>query len=191
VIDSLFKYLRLSPHDQSQYQYPTEKQRAQNYAHSLVSPFLLVNAMAFGAVAQWQDTPGGWGQGWEAYGKRVGSHVASMVVYRSLLYGGEVVRKEDNRYFRSGKTGFWPRVGYAVRSSVSARTPDGHQRISVSQIGAVAGAAFISRSWQPASNSSASDGATACGVAFGSHMGFAVFKEFLPDFLRWIHLQPR
>jgi hypothetical protein len=88
---------------------------------------------------------------------------------------------EDNRYFGSREHGFGRRILYAVKRSVLARKDDGTSRISISQIGSTAGAAFISRLWQPSTNNSAGDGAVSFGISMASNAGLNVMREFLPD----------
>lgn len=65
-----------------------------------------------------------------------------------------------------------------------ARGNDGHQHISISEIGSLAGSSFLSRLWQPSTNSSAGDGATSFGIAMGVNAGMSVLREFLPDLTR-------
>jgi hypothetical protein len=67
-----------------------------------------------------------------------------------------------------------------------ARHDDGSRHFSVSQVGGVAAGAFLSRLWQPPSQSSAGDGAVSFGITMGSNIGFSVAKEFLPDLGRAI-----
>jgi hypothetical protein len=65
-----------------------------------------------------------------------------------------------------------------------ARSDNGSQHISVSEIGSIAGAAFLSRTWQPAANNSASDGLTSFTFGLCSNAGLNVVREFLPDLTR-------
>src|SRR5207302_10877434 len=107
-------------------------------------------------------------------------------IQRTVTFALGSVLNEDNRYFNSGKQGFWPRTGYALTSGILARHDDGSRHISISQLGGVAAAAFLSRLWQPPSQSSAGDGAVSFGVTMASNMGFSVVKEVLPDLGRAI-----
>jgi len=93
---------------------------------------------------------------------------------------------EDNRYFNSGKKGFWPRVGYALCSAVLARHDDGSRNISISQLSGVAAGAFVARLWLPPSQNSAKDGAVSFGITMGSNAAFSIVKEFIPDLGRAI-----
>jgi hypothetical protein len=56
-----------------------------------------------------------------------------------------------------------------------------------SHLAGVAGAAFISESWQPPSRNSAGDAAVRFGVTMGADMSLSVFKEFLPEIVSLFH----
>jgi hypothetical protein len=99
---------------------------------------------------------------------------------------GEDILHEDNFYYGSGEHGFWKRTKYAVKSSVLARGADGTQHFSISQVGSTAGAAFISRLWQPRSQDTAADGAKSFGISLATNAGVNVLREFLPDVARHI-----
>jgi hypothetical protein len=103
-----------------------------------------------------------------------------------VTFGLGSVLHEDNRYFNSGKKGFWSRTGYAVASGILARHDDGTRHLSISQLGGVAAGAFVSRTWQPPSQHSLGDGGISFGITMASNMGFSVVKEFLPDIGRAI-----
>jgi hypothetical protein len=98
-----------------------------------------------------------------------------------VTFGLGSLLHEDNRYFNSGKRGFWSRVGYSVASGVLARHDDGTRHLSISQLGGVAAGAFLSRTWQPPSQHSVGNGAVSFGISMASNVGFGVVKEFLPD----------
>src|SRR6266566_83115 len=102
-------------------------------------------------------------------------------VTRTLRWGGEAALHEDNRYFQSGKHGVWTRTKYALVSSVVARHDNGKQYFSFSRLGSSAGAAFLSRTWQPGSDNSEADGARSFGISMGTNAGMNVFREFMPD----------
>jgi hypothetical protein len=91
---------------------------------------------------------------------------------------------EDNRYFGSGKHGFWPRLEYAIASSVLARHDNGKLYLSISQLSSVAAGAFVARLWLPPSQSSARDAAASFGITMGSNAAFSVVKALLPDLFR-------
>ena len=120
------------------------------------------------------------------YGKRFANILGQYTIQRTVTFGLSSAFHEDNRYFNSGQHGFWRRTAYSMASGILARHDDGSRHISVSQLGGVAAAAFLSRTWQPPSTSSAGDGAVSFGITMASNMGFGVVKEFLPDIGRAI-----
>ncbi|HUI80222.1 MAG TPA: hypothetical protein VLY24_19990 [Bryobacteraceae bacterium] len=181
---SLFYFLVMSGKTQDQFQPLTQGGRAAAYAKGLFSPFHFLTAAGSAAISQWKDVPAAWGQGGEGFGLRFGNYFAKQTVQRTLRWWGEAALHEDNRYFGSGEHGVWRRTKYAVVSSVLARHDDGRQYFSFSQLGSTAGAAFISRLWQPSTNSSAGDGATSFGISMATNAGLNVLREFLPDMLR-------
>jgi len=165
----------------------TRYERLGNYVSGLASYESILTAAAVGGISQATNTPKEWGGGAEAYGERVGNVFAQHVIRDTLEYGASAVLHEDNRYFVSGETGFLRRTKYAVMSTFLARHDNGNRFISFSRIGGSAGAAFISREWQPRSTTSAGDGAVAFGLNMGAQVGFNVFREFWPDMKRRFH----
>jgi hypothetical protein len=67
-----------------------------------------------------------------------------------------------------------------VKSTFLARRDDGSRRISYSRIVAFAGAALISRLWQPRSTNSLHSAALNFGTSMGVAAGFDVAREFWP-----------
>jgi hypothetical protein len=177
----LFYFLNVSGRTQADFEPLTASEKARFYAKGLLSPFHFLTAAASAGVAQWEDVPPAWGQEAGGYARRFGNYVAKQVTQRTLRLAGEELLHEDNRYFASGERGFGRRVLYAIERSVLARKDDGTSRISISQIGSTAGAAFISRLWQPATNGSAGDGAVSFGFGMAANAGINVVREFMPD----------
>ena len=165
----------------------TRSERFANYATSLADPGSILSAAASAGIRQATNSPKEWGGGAEAYGDRIGSAFAQHVIQNTLMAGSAFALHEDNRYFASGQSGFLRRVKYAVRGTLMARHDDGHQSLSFSRIGGTAGAAFISRIWQPPSATTAGDGAVSFGISMGSQAGFNIFREFWPDMKRRFH----
>jgi hypothetical protein len=181
VGSSLFYFLNMSGKSQSDFAPLTARQKFHFYAKGLFGPFMFATAAASAGLAQVQDVPSGWGQGAEGYGQRFGNYYGKQAVQRTLRLAGEVALREDNRYFTSGEHGLGRRIVYALESSVMARKNDGTRHISISEVGSIAGASFISRLWQPSTNNSAGDGAVSFGVGMGLNAGINVVREFLPD----------
>jgi hypothetical protein len=184
-LDYLFNYLNMAGTETAaQFKPLSQSERNQLYFKSMVNPFTFVKVGFSAGLDQWNDKPREWHQGASAYGQRFANILGQHAVQKTATYGLSSLLHEDNRYFNSGKRGVWPRVGYALSSSVLARHDDGSRRISISQIGGTAAGAFVARAWLPPSQSSAGDGAVSFGITMGTNAGFGIVKEFLPDLVR-------
>jgi len=161
----------------------TQDERTALYLRSLVNPWGFAKAAASGGLDQWHDKPKEWGQGWGPYGQRVANIEGQYLVQKTVTYLISSPLHEDNRYFGSGKHGLWPRLGYALASSVLARHDNGKLYFSASQLGGVAAGAFVARLWLPPSQSSAGDAANSFGITMCTNAAVSVVKEFLPDIL--------
>ena len=185
ILAPVFDYLNMAgAHTAADFQPLNQDERNRSYAKSLINPIMYFKAGFSGAIDHANDKPYEWGQGAGAYGKRVANITGQYGIQRTVTFGVASLLHEDNRYFGSGKKGFWPRTGYAISSSVLARHDNGRRYPSVSLIGGFAAAAFISRSWQPPSTHSASEGAKSFGYSMGYNVLACTVKEFLPSLLR-------
>jgi hypothetical protein len=186
-VDYLLNYLNMAGTQKAKQFHPmTQRERAQLYAKTMMNPLGYLKAASSAGIDQWNDKPSEWEQGASGYGKRFGNILGQYTIQRTVTFGVSSALHEDNRYFNSGKEGIWPRTYYALTSGILARHDDGTRRVSLSQLGGVAAGAFLSRLWQPPSQSSAGDGAVSFGITMGSNIGFSVVKEFLPDLGRAI-----
>jgi hypothetical protein len=186
-VDFLFNYLNMAgARTSAQFKPMTQPERNRLYIKTMVNPLGFAKAGLSAGIDQWNDKPEEWEQGASGYGKRYANILGQYSIKRTVTFGLASVLHEDNRYFNSGKTGFWPRTEYALSSGILARHDDGTRRISVSQLGGVAAGAFLSRFWQPPSQHSAGDGAVSFGISMASNIGFSVAKEFIPDLGRAI-----
>lgn len=186
IESSLFYSLFMSGKTQDQFKPLTARERVKVYSEDLFSPFHIFMAGAAAGITQAQNVPPEWGQGAVGYGRRFANYYAYALTSDMLQMAGEDLLHEDNLYYGSGERGVWKRVKYAVKSSVLARGADGSQHLSISQIGSTAGAAFISRLWQPKDDRTAGDGAVSFGISMATNAGVNVIREFLPDVTRHI-----
>jgi hypothetical protein len=181
-VDYLLNYLNMAGTTKaSDFRPLTQRERSSLYFKTMVNPLGFVKAGFSAGIDQWNDKPEEWEQGASGYGKRVASILGQYSIQRTVTFGLASALHEDNRYFNSGKKGFWTRAGYALSSSVLARHDDGRRYVSISELGGVAAGAFLSRTWQPPSQHSAGDAAVSFGITMANNMGFSVVKEFLPD----------
>jgi hypothetical protein len=158
----------------------TQNERLRYYFHHLFSLESAVRSAAGAGINQALNTAHEWGQGAEGYGRRYASSYGGHIVQQTVMYGASSVLHEDNRYFRSGETGFRARLKYAIESAFLARHADGSRHISISGIGSYAAAAMISRAWQPPSTIGPQHAANAFAISIGAEAGFNIAREFLP-----------
>jgi hypothetical protein len=180
----IFDYLTMAGADRADFRPLTQGERNQRYLKSLTNPVLYFKAALSGAIDHANDKPEEWGQGASGYGKRVANILGQYGIQRTVTFGLSSALHEDNRYFGSGKKGFWRRTGYAVENSFLARHDNGKQYPSISLVAGFAAAAFGSRGWQPPSTRSMGDGAVSFGYSMGYNVVSSVAKEFLPDIVR-------
>jgi hypothetical protein len=159
-----------------------QKARFQQYLLFTAGPLPILGELAGSGINQWTNTPPEWGQGWEAFGKRVGSNLGYNAVRQTITYAASAALDEDNRYFSSHEQGF-ARVRYAVVSTVAARKRDGRRTFSVSSVAGVAGASAFSSIWGPPSYKGIGNISKNAGISLGVTAAFNIFREYLPDIL--------
>ena len=182
AVDWVFNYLTMAgAQTAADFRPLTQHERNRLYLKSVTNPLLYLKGALSGAVDLAKDKPPEWEQGMAGYGQRVGNILGQYGIQRTVTFGLSSLLHEDNRYFGSGKKGFWRRTGYALRSSVMARHDSGRQYPSFSLLAGFGAGAFLSRAWQPPSTHSAGDGAVSFGISMGFNTGVSVLKEFLPN----------
>ncbi len=185
IVDKVFDYLSVANQGKVREFHPlTQEERNSMFAGSLINPIWYLKAGASAGSNQWTDTPKEWEQGASGYGKRFGDIMGQYAIRKTVTFGFESLLHEDNRYFNSGKEGFWPRAGYALSSGFLARHDNGKRYPSASLLIGIASGAYLSRFWQPPSSNSVADAATSFGISLGWNIGMGVVKEYLPDMLR-------
>jgi len=152
LIDYLLNYLNMAGTKKSKEFRPmTQPERNRLYFKSMVNPLSFAKVGFSAGIDQANDKPTEWEQGASGYGKRFANILGQYSIQRTVTYGLGSALHEDNRYFNSGKEGFWPRTGYAISSGILARHDDGSRHFSISQVGGVAAGAFLARTWLPKS----------------------------------------
>ena len=172
------------------YHRPSDKEKLKNYAFDTFGPYAIFGAVTISAIQQ-AETPRGpvpgqsgippdWGQGWDAYGERVGSNFGIHVITQTARYSMAEVFREDTIYYRCECSGVLPRLKHALISTVTARRgEDGHRTFSFSQIAApYAGTEAAALLWYP-SRYNAMDGFRMGNYNLLIQAGFNVALEFI------------
>lgn len=133
------------------YRRPTEREKLRNFAFDAFGPYPVVTAIIGAGIQQAYKTPPEWGEGAVAFGDRFGSNYGIQVITTSTRYTLAEAFREDTLYYRCSCTGFFPRLGHALLSTVTARRGEkGHYVPSLAAVGApYAGAMAATLGWYP------------------------------------------
>jgi hypothetical protein len=157
----------------------TASERARLYVSCLINPFSFAESAVSAGFGQWRDRPSEWREGSAGYGRRFASSFAQHATEETLNFGLASLLHEDNRFVPSGRTKLPSRVLYALESTFQSRDDNGERQVSYSNLGSLAGASLLSRTWQPKSTGGAGNGAVNFGVSVIFAAGINVAREFL------------
>jgi hypothetical protein len=114
------------------YTRPTQKTKLRNYFFDTFGPYPIAGAALAAGINQADNSPPEWRQGAEGYGKRFGSNFGIAAVSTTTRYAMAQAFREDTLYYRCQCKGFFPRLGHAAVSTLTARSgDDGHSVFSV------------------------------------------------------------
>ena len=135
-------------------------------------------------AAAWQglfNTPSEWGQSWSGFGKRYLEREADVAISNTIEAGLGALWGEDPRYIPSGRRRLWPRVRYAIKTTVLAQRRDGHLAPAW---GRYAGNVFnnvIENTWLPPSATTGGQTTIRSVEGLLSRVGGNLWEEFWPD----------
>jgi hypothetical protein len=154
------------------------------HARNTYGPLAITGFVAGAGVRQAIDAPEEWGQGGAAYGQRVASAAGRSAIRGTLAFGLDTVLHQDPRYHRSPETGFWSRVGHAVRGTVLTRTDAGGDTLSTWRLGSAYGSAYLSDLWYPDRLHTVRHGFVQGSMTLGFDLAGNLGSEFWPDIRR-------
>lgn len=161
-------------------------QRWNNYARDAVlSPGAFFATVMPALSEHNSNEPEEFGQGWDAFGHRLGRRAARYQLQTAMHHGAAAVFRTQTGYQKCDCAGGFRRFTYAVSRTVVTRTEGGTAIPNAPMIGGVFGAAYISRTWYPASYRSPGETAITGGVQLGIRAGFNVLREFGPELRRF------
>lgn len=140
---------------------------------------------ALAGIAQANNSPKSWGQGWGAYGKRFGSSFAdnSIGTYMTTAIFPSFL-KEDPRYYQMGHGPFKKRVWHGVARLFWAPTDSGKMRFNYSESVGNAVAAGISNIYHPAEDRTVGRNLSTFALLVMWDGAGNEMKEFWPDIRR-------
>lgn len=132
-----------------------------------------------GAIDQARNVPHEWGQGWEAYGKRVGSRYGQFVIQNTLKSAGDAAVGYEPRYDLCRCQGFWPRTRHSIiRNFVTFNSTERELRPQVPLYGAAFIAGMAASTWKPGPQVLVSAGLN----AVGQQAGWGILTNWLSEF---------
>ena len=148
----------------------------QHWKHSTFGKIALGGVAVKAGFGQLLGHPQNYGGGLEGFGKRLGAGFTTHAVKTTVEHVIAAPLHEDLIYHRSDKTGFGPRLGYALKSTVITHsTKSGKAHPAVGRLSGHAAAGIVS---QVALH--AGSGASTAGFGLAAEAGVNVAREFWP-----------
>jgi len=156
------------------------------------SPGALLGSALGAGIDQATDTPNGYGQGAEGYGKRFGASMATRATRN--LFGGFVLASlahQDPRFFVRGEGSFGQRLGYAVSRVVVAPRDRGGYGFNWGGVFGPLGAEALANLYQPVAEQTGARTVARYGTGLAVTAGVNVLKEFWPDIFQHLGLKKK
>jgi len=154
-----------------------------------IAPSALIATAASAAISQAKDSWPGYGQGWEAYGKRYGATMAlnastnmfGVFLLPSLLH-------HDPRYFPLAHASFGQHVGHALRRILVTPTDTGGQALNISGLLGPLGAEGLSNTYLPDAERTTGKTFERYGIQMAIIAGGNVAREFWPAIFKTLRI---
>jgi hypothetical protein len=150
-----------------------------------LAPSRILGSLFTSGIGQARDALPGYGQGWNGYGKRFGSSIASNA--SSQMFGTFLLPSmlhEDPRYFVKGHGTPRNRILYAFERVVITRTDDGRERFNWSGVLGGLMAEGLANSYLPDDERTAGKTFSRYGVRVGFRLLNNVVKEYWPTIFK-------
>lgn len=155
---------------------------------SIAPSALIVAAMSAG-ITQARNSWPGYGQGWNAYGKRYGATLAlnaSTDMFGTFLLPS--VLHHDPRYFVLSQGTFSQKLGHALKSVLVTRTDSGRRAMNISGLLGPLGAEGLANTYLPDGERTASQTFERFGIQLAVVAGGNVAKEFWPVIFKTLRI---
>lgn len=169
--------------------YSTERLSTGQKFELFVDNSVSVNAFTWSllgsAVGQADNSPTGWEQGWDAYGKRFGSSMArgaSTEFFGTFVLASVV--HEDPRFYAEINPPFFHAVKYSLQRVFVSRNDDGREIMSWSKLGGPMLAEVLANVYYPDRNRTVGDTFLRYGLDLASRAGGNMFREYWPILLK-------
>jgi hypothetical protein len=158
-------------------------QKFQLFVDNSFSVHTITWATLGSAVGQANNSPTGFGQGWDAYAKRFGSSMGRQA--SSQFFGTFVlasVLHHDPRFFPEVNPGFFHAVKYSVQRVFVLRNDQGHDVANISGLGGSLMAEGLANVYWPDRNRTVGDTFFRFGLDIATRAGGNMLREYWPVF---------
>jgi hypothetical protein len=160
------------------------------FVNQAISPAYILGSGVSAAVNQANNSPGSTGQGWDAYGTRVGYSMArasstsffGTFVFASMLH-------QDPRFFPESHPSFLRAIKYSAVRIVVTRNDKGNDVFNSSGLLGPLAAEALSNSYLPRSEQTGARSMERYGSDLAWRFAANIFKEYWPTIFRDMHLQ--
>ena len=132
------------------------------------------------ALGQATNTPGEWGQGWDAYAQRYASGFGNNLDRQVFAFTLESALHEDPRYFPSEDKRTVARIKNVITQIVVAKTDSGRNTFAYARVISAFGAAQLTNVWQPKSTGTFGQGLQRTAIIFSGDAAINLIQEFIP-----------
>jgi hypothetical protein len=150
-----------------------------------IAPSRIISSAFIAGIDQATNSPSGYGQGGEGYGKRFGAAMATSAsenMFGTFLL--PTIFRQDPRYFPRPNLSFKQRVGYALRRVVVTRTDSGGEAFNVSGILGTLMAESLANSYLPDAERTAGRTFQRSGIRIGLNAASSILKEYWPNIFK-------
>lgn len=163
----------------------TAGQKFKLFVADSISPSAILGSALTSAIGQGTNTPEGYGQGWDAYGKRFGASMARQA--SSEFFGSFVLAsmlKQDPRFFPQENPSFSGSVKYSLERVVITRNDRGQDVANWSGlIGPLMSEGLANMYW-PENERTVGDTFRRYGVDLAGRAGANMLRNYWPVFFR-------
>jgi hypothetical protein len=160
------------------------------FVNQAISPAYVLGSGVSAAVNQATNSPGPAGQGWDAYGTRVGysmGRASSTSFFGTFVFAS--ILRQDPRFFPESHPRFFRAIKYSAERIVVTRSDKGKDVFNSSGLLGPLAAEALSNVYLPRSEQTGARTMERYGSDLAWRFAANVFKEYWPIIFRDMHLQ--
>ena len=169
----------------------TSRQKFKLAANSSISFFTIANAAGDAAYGQAVNSPSGYGQGAEGYGKRLGEEMArnaSENLFGTFLLASAL--HQDPRFYVEENLSFMQSVEYSARRVIFTRSDSGKKEINYSGLIGPLMSEGLANAYYPDQNRTVGSTFTRYVSDIGWRLGGNLLRQYWPSINRKLRLVP-